>query len=321
MGIETRCRLLQGCLCDPNANNNNIEKQQYERLWLDIVDKNGLIMCICLQERDDRFLEVSQEFHKYGLCRIVTFYRPKRPTLEECKKQNITRRGGYGIWRSHRHIILEGLNKQCKRCLIWEDDVVFYQWLMSIERLNQIRADIDALPRNWGAYKFGHCAQFGYFISTSVVRTWSFLTQGVLWSMEGMKKLEGCTYQQYQQRKGKEGEIDCWMMGAMPMYATFPQLVYQSDSVTDNINTAGDDKHYRNVTMARQRTILNQVNILSDLAVHLLVYIVAFCFLVFVWNKMMKGMFNKQQQQQQQSTSEINDTDTLHNQSVKLDNS
>jgi len=225
-----------------------------------------MIACICLQERDDRFLEVSEQFHEYGLCRLVEFYRPSRPSLTECEKLGIQRRGGYGVWSSHRHVILKTLQHKLSRCLTFEDDAVLFSKRMSVSKLEQMINDVDALEENWGAFKLGHCAQIGYFVSPSVVRTWSFLTQAVLWSQTGMEKLRDCTYVQYYQRKGKEGEIDCWMMGAMNMYATFPQLVHQSDSDTNNLNSKEDDAWYRDKIMKFQRQILNKCNAVADIA-------------------------------------------------------
>jgi hypothetical protein len=301
MGIETRCRPKIGCLCTYDASDaSSISKSKhiqtkllYEQLWQQLVN-DGMIACICLQERDDRFLEVSEQFHEYGLCRLVEFYRPSRPSLTECEKLGIQRRGGYGVWSSHRHVILKTLQHKLSRCLTFEDDAVLFSKRMSVSKLEQMINDVDALEENWGAFKLGHCAQIGYFVSPSVVRTWSFLTQAVLWSQTGMEKLRDCTYVQYYQRKGKEGEIDCWMMGAMNMYATFPQLVHQSDSDTNNLNSKEDDAWYRDKIMKFQRQILNKCNAVADIAAHLvlpvLIALLCILFLKSVVQQSMKTM-------------------------------
>jgi hypothetical protein len=52
--------------------------------------------CISLKTREDRVTQAAAEFHRLGLCRRVTFYRPdKHP-----------RNGFIGNWTSHRDVAM-----------------------------------------------------------------------------------------------------------------------------------------------------------------------------------------------------------------------
>ena len=273
MGKETRCSIETGCICDVLL----LEKSatyslrlEYETLWKQL--NKGTFWCICLQERDDRYRESSDEFHKYGLCRLVEYYRPVRPSKEECAKRSVTRASWYGIWNSTKHVVSTSLARGESRCFSFEDDCRIYSSRMSVDKLRQLVDDAESLPEGWGVFKLGQCAQLGFPISLTVCRSLSWLCQAVLWSKDGMSALANTSYESYAQKKGREMEVDSWMMGAMTIYGCFPQLVHQSDSETSNYGL--DDKWYRVNVMGMGRSILKRCDVLVDVVIHVLIPLV-----------------------------------------------
>jgi hypothetical protein len=307
---ENRCPILKDCICDLRSRkeeNDAVfppdfdcqEKLRYEQLWKRLV-KGGTIWCICLQDRHDRYLESSAEFHKYGLCRLVEYYRPQRPSALECAKKGIKQPSWYGIWNSLRYVVSASLKRGDSSCFSFEDDCHFYESRMSTVRLQKIVEDVENLQPNWGVFKLGQCAQLGHFVSSSVLRSLSWLCQAVLWSSKGMKCLQDTTYESYMKRKQREKEVDSWMMGAMPIYATFPQLVHQSNSETSNLGTNDFDRFYRTKVMSIGRGILNRCDWLADIATHfvlpvilILVIIAMFVFIAIYFNRFKSLFFHQ----------------------------
>ena len=80
-------------------------------IWKFLDDLKISVWCICLEERDDRYQEVSKEFKRVGLFSRVNFHRPKRDPNG----------GRIGSWDSHVHCMSQKENVK----LIFEDDIKF----------------------------------------------------------------------------------------------------------------------------------------------------------------------------------------------------
>jgi hypothetical protein len=117
--------------------------------------------CISLKTREDRGAQAAAEFHRVGLCRSVTFYRPdKHP-----------RNGFIGSWMSHRDVAMHALARGCERTLICEDDVLFTRRIRPAT-LRAIDRALRALPADWTIFFLGrHWPLGAYFVRHNVLRT------------------------------------------------------------------------------------------------------------------------------------------------------
>ncbi len=136
------------------------EKLQYEALW----KRFGNHYCINLKSRPDRLKAASEQFHAFGLCRLVKFFIVTPPTDEECKKAGVISRGRFGCWRSHQ--LLSGLllrNKKDDSQVHWEDDFVFRNDQMSVLRVKQVLSDFENVVKKlpFHAFKFGQHSRSG----------------------------------------------------------------------------------------------------------------------------------------------------------------
>jgi hypothetical protein len=85
-------------------------------LLSEILDSHFQIYCICLRERDDRYVKVCEEFKKVGIFDKVRFYRPERDVEG----------GAIGLFKSTLLCMYDALSRSClKNILIFEDDVCF----------------------------------------------------------------------------------------------------------------------------------------------------------------------------------------------------
>ena len=116
--------------------------------------------CISLETRGDRVAQAAAEFHRVGLCRRVTFYRPdKHP-----------RNGFIGSWMSHRDVAMDALERGCARTLICEDGVLFTRRIRPAT-LRAIERALRALPTDWTIFFLGHWPLAAYFVRHNVLRT------------------------------------------------------------------------------------------------------------------------------------------------------
>jgi hypothetical protein len=115
------------------------------------------VYCISLQEEDERMQQAAAHFHAIGLCRHVTFYRP--------------RRGGHieaATWASHRDIARHALACGQDRVLILEDDVQFAQAWETVSR--RASRAMKKLPQGWWGFYLGHWPLQAYFVAADVMR-------------------------------------------------------------------------------------------------------------------------------------------------------
>jgi hypothetical protein len=85
------------------------------------------IYCISLQEQLHRTRQAIAHFHRIGLCRHVTFYRPTRG-----------KNADYAIWASHQAVACHALSNGQRHALVLEDDVFFRRpWCKLAPRIAQ----------------------------------------------------------------------------------------------------------------------------------------------------------------------------------------
>src|SRR5580700_10609598 len=108
-----------------------------------LPDVADAVYCISVQEEDERTQRAAEHFHAIGLCRHVTFYRPRRGRHVEA-----------AVWASHRDVARHALASGQQRVLVLEDDVQFTQSFGRIAR-RAARA-IEKLPRGWWGFYLGH---------------------------------------------------------------------------------------------------------------------------------------------------------------------
>ena len=82
-------------------------------LLYELLDTHFQIYCVCLKERDDRYVLACAEFMKIGIFDKVYFYRPERDPIG-----NIL---GSTLWCLNHSL----LRDPSKNILIFEDDVCF----------------------------------------------------------------------------------------------------------------------------------------------------------------------------------------------------
>ena len=116
------------------------------------------IYCICVQGEDDRAERAAAHFHKIGLCRQVTFYRPPRGTDIDA-----------AVWASHRDVARHAMAQNRASALILEDDVEFLvDWPTASRRIARA---MTRLPRTWRGFLLGHWPIQSYFVARDVLRT------------------------------------------------------------------------------------------------------------------------------------------------------
>jgi glycosyl transferase family 25 len=205
--------------------------------------------CISLKSREDRATNVAAEFHKVGLCRKVTFYRPVKHPVK----------GIIGSWESHRAVGEDALQRGYQRTLIMEDDVAFANTLRPA-KVRSIGRALDQLPPDWMIFFLGHWPVWAYFVRHNVLRTASACAHAYIvsprllqwlhehpWGSPGVRKLR---------LVGKA--LDSAYAELPGTYALFPMIATQSVSKSDNFNFKRKQnrklKHL--VTHSRHRELL-----------------------------------------------------------------
>jgi GR25 family glycosyltransferase involved in LPS biosynthesis len=183
--------------------------------------------CISLKTRDDRVAQAAAEFHRVGLCRRVTFYRPdKHP-----------KNGFIGSWGSHRDVAIDALGRGCERTLICEDDVLFTRRIRP-RTLRAIARALRGLPPDWMIFYLGHWPLAAYFVRHNVLRTSSGCSHAYIASPRLLQWLRdhpwGSPGVQFSRIAGKG--VDSAYARLPATYALFPMLAIQRVSPSDNFD-------------------------------------------------------------------------------------
>lgn len=233
------CSVRAGCICDDeSAKPDAMQRRrlELEAAWRSVADA---FVCICLAARDDRCAEASAQFHEYGLCRLVRFYRPLPPTDDQVRQNNVQSRGKFGSWTSHQHVCREFLQSTGERgrVMVFEDDVQFLAHRTSPEQLARIASAMQSLPPSWDAF---YCGHFPYVavpvdLRQLLFRTWSCQTHAYVLSRKGANRVADYGFLQHKAASGKESGLDNWIAWNLEQYAVAPQIAVQSASPSDVI--------------------------------------------------------------------------------------
>jgi len=125
------------------------------------------IYCISLQEQSHRAAQAAAHLHATGLCRQVTFFRPRRG-----------HHASYAIWESHCLVAQDAVRKGFDRVIVLEDDVFFYRaWDTNVPR---IKLAMDSMPAGWWGLYLGHVPIQAYFVRGGLLRARSGCTHAYL---------------------------------------------------------------------------------------------------------------------------------------------
>jgi hypothetical protein len=174
------------------------------------------IYCISLQEQPHRTRQAIAHFHRIGLCRHVTFYRPTRG-----------KNADYAIWASHQAVACHALSNGQRHALVLEDDVFFRRpWCKLAPRIAQA---IPYLPPSWWCFYLGHVPIQGFFVRSNIMRVRSACTHAYI--------AGPCLLTWLAETEPLSAEVAIWPLighsidGAMAnlpsMYALFPMAVRQ----------------------------------------------------------------------------------------------
>jgi hypothetical protein len=189
------------------------------------------IYCISLQEQPYRAGQAAAHFHALGLCRQVTFFRPKRG-----------RNGNYAIWESHCLVAQDAVRKGYDRVIVLEDDVFFYRaWEKNVPRIRQA---LDAMPKSWWGLYLGHVPIQAYFVGRGLLRVRSGCTHAYLANRPLLSWLATTT--------PMGAEVPTWSligqsidsaMSSLPeLYALFPMLARQRFLGDYRVDTQVDER-------------------------------------------------------------------------------
>lgn len=185
----------------------------------------GAAYCISLQHRDDRAAAAAAEFHRVGLCRHVTFYRPTRHPGSAVA----------GIWNSHRHVVRRAAKQGRARVLVFEDDVQISRRLRP-GTLRRIAAAVEGLPPDWTLFFLGHWPLWAYPVGRRLLRVGSACAHAYIGSTRLMDWFDSTRSRKdadYTRLAGKG--VDAAYAALPGAYAWFPMVAIQSASKSDHI--------------------------------------------------------------------------------------
>lgn len=222
------------------------------------------ILCVCLVDRVDRLEGSSQQFHKYGLCQSVVYFRPRRPS--EATKAQWTRSGVRDIgfcasWISHvRATRAAHEDLGAERALFFEDDVEFLP-RMTPDALHAVARNVRRLPDDWDIFYLGHWPAAGYphlgiDPMASCWRVWSKFIHAYIQSAKQMKYLVRLPYPATGLGEN-EKPLDIVLRRSRVQYAHFPTLTVQAKvgSSDNNLTTTSQDYHHDNVDYIERRNL------------------------------------------------------------------
>lgn len=228
--VDADLPVFHACPPDPNCAYCNGTSRADAPLDWSFLDA---AYCISLKSREDRAIGVAKEFHRVGLCQMVTFHRPVKHPVK----------GIIGSWEAHRAVAEHAQQRGIEKTLIMEDDDLFSRHLRPA-RLRSIRRALAALPPDWTIFFLGHWPVWAYPVRHNVLRTGSACAHAYVisprlqrwlhdhpWGTPGVRKLR---------LVGKA--LDSAYAELPGTYALFPMIATQSVSVSDNLKSPGDEQ-------------------------------------------------------------------------------
>lgn len=223
------------------------------------------IYCISLQEQPRRTQQAIEQFHRVGLCRQVTLYRPTRGKNSE-----------RAIWDSHRALASHALKNGYRCALIFEDDADLRRpWPQLAAEIGQV---ISRLPADWYGLYLGHVPVQAYFVRSNVMRVRSLCTHAYIagprlltWLAETDSLSPEAPMWQWVGQS-----IDSAMANLPGMYALLPMAAYQKFlgdyRVDHRVDAQGHRRAWRDIDRWRYYFIFHGAALAQALAVLLSPY-------------------------------------------------
>lgn len=181
--------------------------------------------CISLRHRADRMAAAAAQFHRLGLCRKLTFFRPeKHPTMPKV-----------GIWESHRAVALEALARDQRTILVLEDDVQFARHV-GPRTVRAVARAFATLPSDWMIFFLGHWPMRAWFVRHNVLRTASGCAHAYVAGPRLLAWLKEHPYGTAPIVRMVGVTIDAAYAALPATYAYFPMLAVQSASPSDHMS-------------------------------------------------------------------------------------
>lgn len=154
------------------------------------------VYCICLESRDDRLVRSAQQFHKVGLCRLVVYYRGRKPSAEGVHRlYGVAKVGWMGCYSSHQAVAKLALTHHADRAVVFEDDVVFRDECNRHKFLTDAQSHVQRLGSRWDVYYLGHNPLLCIPLGGSLHRTCSGTTHAYMMSRQHMQWLAANPFQ------------------------------------------------------------------------------------------------------------------------------
>lgn len=218
------------------------------------------IYCISLQEQPHRTRQAIAHFHRLGLCRNVTFYRPTRG-----------KNGERAIWESHQAVARHASANSRGYALILEDDVDFRQsWSKLALRVERA---IARLPSDWWSLYLGHVPIQAYFAKPSILRVRALCAHAYIASPRLLAWLDATDpFSPEVAMWRRLGEsIDCAFANLPGMYALFPMAVFQRFMGDHRIDSRRDPqgrrRSWRDIDRWRYYFIFRGARVAENLAI------------------------------------------------------
>jgi hypothetical protein len=266
-----KCPVKSGCICDEGTSGG------FDWSFIDTI------FCICLKDRNDRLNHSVEQFHKYGLCKKVIYYRPDRPSDEVVQKYNLKEKGRYGCWEAHRYVTWLAKNLyQSKLNLIFEDDVLFVP-SFSPETLKKIRHHIEVqLPNKWDVYYLGYMPVYGNIpCGNNLWKIHGLMSHAYIQNSHFIDKFINMPWIEYGRIDNNKREIgpDSWAMRNAKQYAYSPMIAVQNDMSSDAGVTSYKKLYEKAIVFHGKHPIFIEFIFMK------LIYILLFIALVFLLYK------------------------------------
>ena len=215
------------------------------------------VACICLADATTRFAKCVDRFHKVGLCRHVTFYRPVRDTTPYLLAPTVR-----GCYESHRAVNMRAMQLNKETCLVFEDDFKFGKH-MSPKRLEDFASAMQRLPPQWQIFFLGHWPLAGFihplphprfhYATSGVFRVLSVLAHAYVAHRPYMERIANTPFDGLEYKTTRDGKRYGQMANDMDflkmkdVFAFFPMLAFQSnESASSNPKGTISGQFYQN---------------------------------------------------------------------------
>lgn len=210
--------------------------------WISLSKQWSLrFYCISLLDSEDRAQTAIKEFHRVGLCAVVTMFRPKRAKYFL-----------FGCWDSHRRVAQLEYNNCCYNThnnvrnsdnnvctVVFEDDVCFDVNYDAQQLCNQIDIGLGAIvTERWYVLSLGTISWWSMPYAGNVLRNAGLCMHAYILSQRGMKwfidhppKPEPIYGVGKVKPKYNGIGIDTYMTTKIKSYCLSPMIAYQHQTI------------------------------------------------------------------------------------------